>query len=438
MNLRLIKRPFLFAELFFLLFMICYAFMVGVIPGKVVTLMAVCAVGMFGIDAIRYKMLDRLLSGLLPMLPWIAFVVLSYLVLPLVPYAGSRVWNNLTGVIFALTVFMIVRRFGGVPIISSFFMVYVLFVLVFYILFPGLLGAAPSVAEERLALGAGDLGDVGGWNNPNDVARLMGLSALVILGGIKHFPQRLFQSRRWLGNLVLLFKYASVLVAIYIIVFYSGSRSALVWVLAILGYFFASFFNKNLFLSIFLAIALTGPIILAAFLIFPEVEIFSRITILFDEVAMRGGKESSFLTRSNMIKEALSMWMDSPIWGNGNEAFRVQSGYGSYSHCNYTELLANYGLLGLTLFYLPIGIGLFEAWKMRLSANDEVRKQAIWLMICFALLFLISFPNIIYYAKYMLLFYGIVLGRLYYLKDHYQRINAVHGMPTMRHPDRRF
>jgi len=432
------KRPFFFTELFFLLFMICYAFMVGVVPGRVVTLMAVCAVGMFGIDAIRYNMLDRMLSGILPFLPWIAFVVLSYLVLPLVPYAGSRAWNNLTGVLFALTVFMIVRRFGGVPIISSFFMVYVLFVLVFYILFPGLLGAAPALGQERLALGSGDMGDVGGWNNPNDVARLMGLSALVILGGIKHFPQKLFLSRGWLGTLTLLFKYVSVLVAIYIIIFYSGSRSALIWVLAILGYSFASFFNKNIFLAIFLAVACSGPILLAAFLIFPEVEIFSRITVLFDEVAMRGKGESSFLTRGNMIKDALSMWMDSPIWGNGNEAFRVEAGYGTYSHCNYTELLANYGLLGLTLFYLPIGIGVFEAWKMRLSANDEVRKQAIWLMICFALLFLVSFPNIIYYAKYMLLFYGILLGRLYYLKDNYQRMNAVHRMPGMGGRRRRF
>ena len=118
------------------------------------------------------------------------------------------------------------------------------------------------------------------------------------------------------------------------------------------------------------------------------------------------------------------MWMQSPLWGNGNEAYRVNGSYGTYSHANYTELLANYGLLGLCLFYGPIVAAAWQSWKMRVSQNEQIRRQSLWLLICCLILFPISFVNVIYYTKYMLLFYAVVLGRVYYLKDNYHRLKG--------------
>jgi O-antigen ligase len=142
---------------------------------------------------------------------------------------------------------------------------------------------------------------------------------------------------------------------------------------------------------------------------------------------MRGEGEKSFFTRWDMIQEALKLWMQSPLWGNGNEAYRVYGSYGTYSHTNYTELLANYGLLGLCFFYGPIVAASWQSWKMRSSQNKQIRRQSLWLLICCLILFPISLVNVIYYTKYMLLFYAVVLGRVYYLKDNYQRLSSFGG-----------
>jgi hypothetical protein len=126
------------------------------------------------------------------------------------------------------------------------------------------------------------------------------------------------------------------------------------------------------------------------------------------------------------------MWIQSPLWGNGNEAYRVSSPTGQYSHCNYTELMANYGVLGTLLFYMPFTWGTITAWRMRKSVNPFVRRQALLGLICCLVLFAISVPNVVYYLKYIMLFYGLVLGRICYLKDNYQQLNRPNAVLSNR------
>lgn len=59
--------------------------------------------------------------------------------------------------------------------------------------------------------------------------------------------------------------------------------------------------------------------------------------------------------RFRMRELALNMFLDHPILGNGAEAFREKSGYNTYSHNTYTEILCSYGIVGTILFfYFPI------------------------------------------------------------------------------------
>lgn len=60
---------------------------------------------------------------------------------------------------------------------------------------------------------------------------------------------------------------------------------------------------------------------------------------------------------------------------------------------------------------------------MRKSMNQDIRKIAIWTLICCGILFVVSFVNVIYYTKYVLLFYAFLLGKIYYIKDHYAQFN---------------
>ncbi|MGH7866088.1 MAG: O-antigen ligase family protein [Candidatus Dormibacteraceae bacterium] len=61
--------------------------------------------------------------------------------------------------------------------------------------------------------------------------------------------------------------------------------------------------------------------------------------------------ESSYLTRYNMVQKALSLWEEAPLLGNGVDAFHSLSGYQTYAHNNYVELLCDLGLVGVFLFY---------------------------------------------------------------------------------------
>ena len=48
---------------------------------------------------------------------------------------------------------------------------------------------------------------------------------------------------------------------------------------------------------------------------------------------------------------AIELWKENPIIGGGYDNFKVHSGYDTYSHNNYTELLSSVGLIGLILYY---------------------------------------------------------------------------------------
>lgn len=68
--------------------------------------------------------------------------------------------------------------------------------------------------------------------------------------------------------------------------------------------------------------------------------------------------------RDEMIKEAFHFFLNNPIFGNGWNYFYAHTMYGyEYSHCNYTELLCSFGILGTLLFYSKYFSNLFVMIK---------------------------------------------------------------------------
>lgn len=62
-------------------------------------------------------------------------------------------------------------------------------------------------------------------------------------------------------------------------------------------------------------------------------------------------KDYSTVNRNKMIDTALELFRQKPLFGWGMTAFAEISGFDTYSHNNFVELLANYGLIGFGLFY---------------------------------------------------------------------------------------
>ncbi len=84
-----------------------------------------------------------------------------------------------------------------------------------------------------------------------------------------------------------------------------------------------------------------------------------------------GEGSASTASRLLLLKEGFRFFLHHPLFGGGEKYFAslTSTGYG-YSHCNYTEMLCNFGLFGTLLFYLPIFFLLGKTFRRKRSAED--------------------------------------------------------------------
>ncbi|WP_240259915.1 O-antigen ligase family protein [Clostridium perfringens] len=81
----------------------------------------------------------------------------------------------------------------------------------------------------------------------------------------------------------------------------------------------------------------------------------SRIESMFDTLIFGNNTRLySYSTevRDDMIIEAFHLFLNKPIFGGGWNYFYSKTIYGyEYSHCNYTEMLCSFGIVGTMLYY---------------------------------------------------------------------------------------
>ncbi len=73
--------------------------------------------------------------------------------------------------------------------------------------------------------------------------------------------------------------------------------------------------------------------------------------------------ETSNTLRIGMYKIAGQMFLEKPLFGGGFDQYQFWSGSGSYSHSTYAEAIADLGLIGTTIYFIPIivvGINLIK------------------------------------------------------------------------------
>lgn len=151
---------------------------------------------------------------------------------------------------------------------------------------------------------------------------------------------------------------AMLLFAVFVA--FSGSRKAIL--IAIIGIGFFQLFcggNKKYARNILIAaviISVSLYLLLNNELLYNMVG--ERLEETIDSILGSGSGDGSMQERSFFKQQAIGLFFSKPILGHGIDGFRVYMsliGYThvTYSHCNYTELLANYGLIGFALFYVP-------------------------------------------------------------------------------------
>lgn len=86
------------------------------------------------------------------------------------------------------------------------------------------------------------------------------------------------------------------------------------------------------------------------------------------------GKETH--KRSGLMEDALVVWWQKPVFGHGIDQFRFSGSYTTYSHNNYTEVLANFGVVGFVLYY-----AVFLVLFVRAVAGALRGEQAAWVIL---------------------------------------------------------
>lgn len=83
--------------------------------------------------------------------------------------------------------------------------------------------------------------------------------------------------------------------------------------------------------------------------------IITENPLFYSTIGYRFIERTSMQGREDYIIRGLQFFIDSPIWGHGENSFASlissYTGYQIYSHNNYIEMLTNFGLIGFVWYY---------------------------------------------------------------------------------------
>lgn len=405
--------PLFFSQILLGLFIFMFCVLHGPAFSRYTSLIGYLSVPVLYWEIWRSGRLIQVPRNILPIVPFALFVLLCIAVIPLIPYAAPRAKSVFTGFILLTSVFLSARMQANSRIIQYAFVAIIFGICAIIFLDP----SVSARADERLRVSASFLGADAEGLNASNISVYFGFAMFMAVGIMLHL--RNARQLKLFGKLIQLGLWLSLALASAVIVVYTGSRQGLVWVIIVAGFLGIVIFRKNLGVAIFAA----GALMLVGGLAFATLGkntlLYERIFLVVNSEARMLQGEKSFYGRIEMIQAALNMWQKSPIWGNGNEAFRVE--YGKYSHNNYAELLSNYGILGFGLFYLAFVILCIKLLPLLRSNIPIFKNEALWVLFCIMALLLSNLFMPSYYNRPAMAFIAFVLGKGWFLIDANQR-----------------
>lgn len=193
----------------------------------------------------------------------------------------------------------------------------------------------------------------------------------------------------------------------------TGSRKAVVYLLADIIQIIFSVKGKKRTNAVLAAIVL----ILIGYLVIMEVPLFYDVIgyrfqdMMFTITGSGAGKaEASTYQRSIMIQEGLKIFRDHPIFGGGEKYFGLQSRMGyDYSHCNYIELLCNYGIVGIILFYGPVMRNMILSFRLKKNVFSQDAQAEFILCVSLGISILLSGWLMCYYTDYCIMYLSAIM-----------------------------
>jgi hypothetical protein len=147
--------------------------------------------------------------------------------------------------------------------------------------------------------------------------------------------------------------------------------------------------------------------IAGVYLLLKDTQHFERLALVGNWLTGRGKLESSIVGRGQLASTAIELWLSRPLLGCGTNAMTKHAGV--YAHSNPLELLANYGLLGIVLFY-TLHIRLVRLCIAKIALDNGAEWIYAWLLLLLLVLLLFDLFAVIYLEKVPLLTLGAVAG----------------------------
>lgn len=189
------------------------------------------------------------------------------------------------------------------------------------------------------------------------------------------------------------------IIPLMLLVLLSGSRKAIFVAMAGLGlFYYITSTQKNKIRTIITI--LVGCFIL--YYIIMHNEILYNILGKRIEAMNRdsGIVDGSYNKREFFRQYAMGMFKEKKLLGWGAEGFRMEMqriNYPkvAYSHCNYTELLANFGIVGFILYYGPI-----VSLTIKYISNIKTRKDNLHIVFLAIMImsFFVDYGSVTYYS----------------------------------------
>jgi len=170
---------------------------------------------------------------------------------------------------------------------------------------------------------------------------------------ILNFPVNILIYRCFIANKYKMIYFCMLAICVTVLLFTGSKKGLFIPLIFMLLYMILSKKNKKKARTL---VTISIVIYSLYYLIFNVPELYtvigSRVEELFATYFGTGQIISkSDMSRIMMIKDGFKMFLDSPLWGHGINAFAVTGGYGHYSHNNYIEILSALGLIGSITYY---------------------------------------------------------------------------------------
>ncbi len=184
----------------------------------------------------------------------------------------------------------------------------------------------------------GDMTREGGvFGNPNEAAVYLSM-----IGFLLYIPAR-DEALNWI-------KAASCGGLIILTAVMTGSRKTIFSVVLFFMYVITTWIHRNRgsWRAPAIAVGVTLLVVMSGSFVWnyvQDVPVIRRAMLYYE------GTEASADNRVVMAEEAMELWRERPIFGQGAGQFAALTKWDAYSHNDYTELLCNLGLFGLLLYY---------------------------------------------------------------------------------------